>query len=147
MSTAPLSIPLRCAQPRHAAGQLRGWARAWLVWLCLAQCALPLLGRVHDLVHPAGAMALAISSATPADGAADALATLAPNDGFGHHSAAECQWFKHLALGYALHGGDAGVQITVFAPLQNVVLAGLLLRQSPALYFARGPPGSPASIP
>lgn len=118
---------------------------ALLCWLCLAQLCLPLLGKLHDISHlyPKAVAAAAVLQDAAAERASgdDNLSNGHGVHGlFGKHSEADCQGFSHMALGAGLlcHALQApllrGVQET--AP---TVLA-ILLRQSPALFFARGPP-------
>ncbi|QMV72473.1 hypothetical protein HS961_06275 [Comamonas piscis] len=142
---------LRFFQPlsvsAHAPRPLRGWAVALLCWLCFAQLCMPLLGKLHDISHlyaralQAAVVATSSASAGERDGSDSVVSPgHGVHDLFGKHSEADCQGFSHMALGAGLlcHALQApllrGVQET--AP---TVLA-ILLRQSPALFFARGPP-------
>ncbi len=105
----------------------------------MAQCCLPLLGKLHEFSH--GPAAVSVAVITQADDASlPDHGTSGLQDLFGQHSSADCQWFGHMALGYALLGHDAQPQLLVMALHQASELYALLLRQSPALYFARGPP-------
>ena len=96
----PLSPP--SAAPRTQ----RAWARWCLWWLCVAQICLPLLGKLHDLAHVPMATPVAqlVADVQKADAALNSDDPLSQRwqDLFGKHSAAECQWFGHLALGMGL---------------------------------------------
>ena len=64
------------------------------------------------------------------------------NSWFGAHTAGDCQLFQHHALGW---GGLMLAMLVLacsYAPLRNARLGSVLLRQSPALFFARGPPAT-----
>ncbi len=134
----PLSPP--SAAPRTQ----RAWARWCLWWLCVAQICLPLLGKLHDLAHVPMATPVAqlVADVQKADAALNSDDPLSQRwqDLFGKHSAAECQWFGHLALGMGLQGACAPLPIAVPSYALAADLYALLLRASPALFFARGPP-------
>lgn len=59
---------------------------------------------------------------------------------FGAHGSADCELFHHLALGPAMAGVATALHTFLFAPVRNACMGAVLLRQSPALFFARGPP-------
>ncbi len=59
---------------------------------------------------------------------------------FGVHGSADCELFHHLALGPAMAGMAIALHTFLFAPVRNACMGAVLLRQSPALFFARGPP-------
>ncbi|MEJ5150405.1 hypothetical protein [Comamonas sp. MYb396] len=137
----------------HAPRPLRGWAMALLCWLCFAQLCLPLLGKVHDISHlHARALQTAALTATASAGERDSSDTVvSPGHGahdlFGKHSEADCQGFSHMALGAGLLC-DA-LQAPLLRAVQEAAptVLAILLRQSPALFFARGPPSlSPSSF-
>ena len=131
----------------HAPRPLRGWAVALLCWLCFAQLCMPLLGKLHGISHlyarALQAAVVATSSATA--GERDGSDTVvSPSHGvhdlFGKHSEADCQGFSHMALGAGLLC-DA-LQAPLLRAVQEAAptVLAILLRQSPALFFARGPP-------
>lgn len=129
---------LRHASPlidwlRHPA---QGSARPWLVrlalWLCLTQSLMPTLGLMHQVLHHAGNQA-------PATQAAEA-----PPDSrlpiFSGHSSADCQLFDQMALGPVLPTPPVPMALVPVVAKAAWSVQALLLRQSPALFFARGPP-------
>ena len=59
---------------------------------------------------------------------------------FGAHGSADCELFHHLAMGPAMAGAATALHTFLFAPVRNACMGAVLLRQSPALFFARGPP-------
>lgn len=59
---------------------------------------------------------------------------------FGAHGSADCELFHHLAMGPAMAGVATALHTFLFAPVRNACMGAVLLRQSPALFFARGPP-------
>lgn len=125
---------------------------ALLCWLCFAQLCLPLLGKVHDISHfHARALQTAALTATASAGERDGSDTVvSPGHGahdlFGKHSEADCQGFSHMALGAGLLC-DA-LQAPLLRAVQEAAptVLAILLRQSPALFFARGPPSLSPSL-
>ncbi|GAB2815897.1 hypothetical protein GCM10027276_16050 [Comamonas piscis] len=118
---------------------------ALLCWLCFAQLCLPLLGKLHDISH------LYPKAVAAAAGLQDAAAERASGDDnlsngygvhglFGKHSEADCQGFSHMALGAGLL--CQALQAPLLRGVQETAptVLAILLRQSPALFFARGPP-------
>lgn len=59
---------------------------------------------------------------------------------FGAHGSADCELFHHLTMGPAMAGAATALHTFLFAPVRNACMGAVLLRQSPALFFARGPP-------
>ena len=101
---------------------------------------MPLLGQLQGISHglqatPNAVAALAVDSQIEDAPAPNSLTSL-----FGTHTGADCQWFAHLALGAGLLGAPACSAIHVQPPFAAPSLYALLLSQSPALFFARGPP-------
>ena len=137
---------IRPLPPRTAgrpAAALRLWVVVCLCWLAWAQLLMPTLGAMHQVVHHVGAspQAGAPSAVQVQPGAhshGDGALTLAHL--FDGHSAADCQVFDQMATGVGL----LAVPWTWVAPAPlhtpNWTAQALLLRKSPALYFARGPP-------
>ena len=122
---------------RKSQGGLRAGVARWLLVLCAMQAAMALLGQMHQIAHAP------LPLAVPANGAAvdsgNEKATTG-NSWFGAHTAGDCQLFQHHALGW---GGLMLAMLVLacsYAPLRNARLGSVLLRQSPALFFARGPP-------
>ncbi|MCD2167421.1 hypothetical protein [Comamonas koreensis] len=137
----------------HAPRPLRGWAVALLCWLCFAQLCMPLLGKLHDISHLyAGALQAAVVATSSASaGERDGSdSVVVPGHGvhdlFGKHSEADCQGFSHMALGAGLLC-DA-LQAPLLRSVQEAAptVLAILLRQSPALFFARGPPSLSPSL-
>ena len=102
------------------------------VWLVLAQMVLPVLGHMHAQAH---GMAAAQADAAPPQ------SSPALQDLFGMHSKLDCQTFDHQAFGQPMTASVPALPLAAYAPVMVAALQALLLRQSPALYFARGPPG------
>ena len=124
---------------RKSQGGLRAGVARWLLVLCAMQAAMALLGQMHQIAHAP------LPLAVPANGAAvdsgNEKATTG-NSWFGAHTAGDCQLFQHHALGW---GGLMLAMLVLacsYAPLRNARLGSVLLRQSPALFFARGPPAT-----
>lgn len=133
-----------------AAG-VRVWVLLLACWLAVLQLAVPSLGLMHQVVHHVSAPALAAGSTTAlaaSDGeqAASPAGEAQAHDALLHlfdgHSAADCQLFDQMALGLA-------VLVTPWhwdapPPVHHAfwTTQALLLRKSPALFFARGPPVS-----
>ncbi len=143
--------PLRFFHPlsvsAHAPRPLRGWAIALLIWLCLAQLSMPLLGKLHDISHlyARALQAAVLASSSTTVGERDSSDTVViPGHGvhdlFGKHSEADCQGFSHMALGAGLL--CEGLHAPLLRAVQDAAptVLAILLRQSPALFFARGPP-------
>ncbi|MEJ5125060.1 hypothetical protein WH367_03305 [Comamonas sp. MYb21] len=130
----------------HAPRPLRGWVMALLCWLCFAQLCLPLLGKVHEISHlHARALQTAALMATAPAGERDSSDTVvSPGHGghdlFGKHSEADCQGFSHMALGAGLLCDALQAPLLAAAQEAAPTVLAILLRQSPALFFARGPP-------
>lgn len=123
---------------------------ALVCWLCLAQLCLPLLGKLHDISH-LYARALATVALQPLDsercGTDPAVSTgHGVHDLFGKHSEADCQGFSHMAMGAGLLSHS--LQAAMLGTVQEVAatVLAILLRQSPALFFARGPPSLTPSL-
>jgi len=118
---------------RHPA---QGWARPWLaglaLWLCLMQWFTPTLGLMHQVLHHAGNHAPA---AQMAEAHPDARTPI-----FSGHSSADCQLFDQMALGSALPVPPMPLALVPAVVKAAWSVQALLLRQSPALFFARGPP-------
>lgn len=128
----------RCSIARQADGRLRAvWAR-WLWCCCALQLCMALLGQMHQVVHAPhlGAQQLAADAQrTAGDAPANDL-----DRWFGAHGSNDCELFHHLALGPAMACAATALHTFLCAPVRNACMGALLLRQSPALYFARGPP-------
>lgn len=135
---------LRGLNPLHPSTTLQGlrpWARLCLWWLCVAQLCLPLLGKLHDISHGAAPAPVAVvMTVAMAEQGMDAARPSGLKDLFGPHTAGDCQWYGHLALAGGLPVCDAALPVLAPALSLAPVLQALLLRQSPALFFARGPP-------
>ncbi|MBB6579220.1 hypothetical protein HNP33_003330 [Comamonas odontotermitis] len=117
---------------------------------------MTMLGQMHQVAHAPGARAAwktgtdALSLPVPgvAQAAADSAAEKVAGDPaaggverwFGAHGNADCELFHHLALGPAMAGVVTALHTLLFAPVRNACMGAVLLRQSPALFFARGPP-------
>ena len=124
---------------RKSQGGLRAGVARWLLVLCAMQAAMALLGQMHQIAHAP------LPLAVPANGAAvdsgNEKATTG-NSWFGAHTAGDCQLFQHHALGWGWLMLAMLVLACSYAPLRNARLGSVLLRQSPALFFARGPPAT-----
>ncbi|MEG0973547.1 MAG: hypothetical protein RSD82_07560 [Comamonas sp.] len=107
--------------------------RVLAAWLVLAQVLLPVLGHIHAQVHNS-ARAAGAEVTSVAEGG-----TVLP-DLFGAHSKLDCQTFDHQASGQPLASPLLTLPVVAYAAVMVAALYALLLRQSPALYFARGPP-------
>ena len=119
---------------RHPAqGRARPWLLGLALWLCLMQWFTPTLGLMHQVLHHGGsAMAASI------DGAEAEQESPAPM--FDGHSSADCQLFDQIALGLALLAPPMALALVPALRKAAWSVQALLLRQSPALFFARGPP-------
>ena len=124
--------PLFDAVAPSASPLWRRWVLACVrilaVWLVLAQMVLPVLGHMHAQAHGMAAAQASVESSP------------ASQDLFGVHSKLDCQTFDHQAFGQPMHSSVAVLPVAAYAPVMVAALQALLLRQSPALYFARGPP-------
>ena len=156
--------PPRSFMARQAHGRLRAAGVRWLLLCCVLQVFMTMLGQMHQVAHAPGARAAwktgtdALSLPVPgvAQAAADSSLTAAekvagdPAAGdpaasgverwFGAHGNADCELFHHLALGPAIAGVVTALHTLLFAPIRNACMGAVLLRQSPALFFARDPP-------
>jgi hypothetical protein len=124
---------------------------ALVCWLCLAQLCLPLLGKLHDISHlyaKAVAAVVVLQDAAAERPSSDASASNGHgmHGLFGKHTEADCQGFSHMALGAGLlcHALQAPLLRGVQEAAATVL--AILLRQSPALFFARGPPSLTPSL-
>lgn len=123
---------------------------ALVCWLCLAQLCLPLLGKLHDISHPPtkAAAAVVLQDAAAERVSSDGMTSSGHgvHDLFGKHSEADCQGFSHMAMGAGLLSHD--LQAAMLGAVQEAAptVLAILLRQSPALFFARGPPLSHPSL-
>ena len=124
---------------RKSQGGLRAGVARWLLVLCALQAAMALLGQMHQIAH--APVPLAVLASTAATNSDNDIEKAASNDSwYGAHTAGDCQLFQHHALGW---GGILLCSVLLacsYAPLRNARLGSVLLRQSPALFFARGPP-------
>jgi len=120
---------------RHPAqGRARPWLLGLALWLCLMQWFTPTLGLMHQALHHGGnAVALSIDSAAVEE--EDIAAPM-----FDGHSPADCQLFDQMALGLALLSPCIPLVLAPSVRKAAWSVQALLLRQSPALFFARGPP-------
>lgn len=117
---------------RKSQGGLRAGVLHCLLALCALQAAMAVLGQMHQIAHgPLPPAALA---------AGDDDAPVADQAWLGTHTAGDCQLFHHHALGLGEPVLVNALLASSYAPLRNARLAAVLLRQSPALFFARGPP-------
>ena len=107
-------------------------ARIVAVWLVLAQIVLPMLGHMHEQAHG--------MAAAQVDAVAMPQSSAALHDLFGMHSKLDCQTFDHQAFGQPMVASEPALLLAAYAPVMVAALQALLLRQSPALYLARGPP-------
>ena len=125
---------------------------ALLCWLCFAQLCMPLLGKLHDISHLyARALQTAAVSATASAAERDSSDTVvSPGHGahdlFGKHSEADCQGFSHMALGAGLLSHSLQAPLLRAVQETAATVLAILLRQSPALFFARGPPSPTPSL-
>ena len=108
--------------------------RMLAMWLVLAQVLLPVLGHMHAQVHGSAHAAGVDAAAMPPQ------TNAALQDLFGAHNKLDCQTFDHQAFGQPVMGAVPVLPLAAYAPVMLATLQALLLRQSPALYFARGPP-------
>lgn len=113
-------------------GRARPWLLGLALWLCLMQWFTPTLGLMHQVLHHGGN---AVAVATDGAGGEDAVAPM-----FDGHSSADCQLFDQLALGLALPAPPMPLALVPAVRKAAWSVHALLLRQSPALFFARGPP-------
>ncbi len=136
----PIVLYRLLSAPTALAPALPAWRRkAWAcvhvlaVWLVLAQVLLPVLGHMHAQAH--GGMRAAAADVLGVEQNSTTL-----HDFFGAHSKLDCQTFDHQAFGQPISGAVPVLPLAAYAPVMVATLHALLLRQSPALYFARGPP-------
>lgn len=160
--------PTRCFMARQANGRVRAVCVRWLLACCALQVFMAMLGQMHQVAHApragaaleawkndAGAPSLPVPgiAQAAADGSwpaadkkvagnpvADSPATSGIERWFRAHGSADCELFHHLALGPAMAGVATALHTFLFAPVRNACMGAVLLRQSPALFFARGPP-------
>ena len=144
MSAFMPHLRLRTQPGPHArpAG-LRPWVLICLLWLAVVQVCVPTLGAMHQVVHQSDGRfgteqrwaPEAHTAASPVS-VADVGARL-----FGGHSSADCQLFDQMTSGAGLLPSVASLPL-VSLPVHHVPwsVQALLLRKSPALFFARGPP-------
>ena len=115
---------------------VQGRARAWLLglalWLCAMQWLTPTLGLIHQVLHHGGAVAVVDVDRVDGEVLAEPL--------FDGHSLADCQLFDQMALGVALTASSVPRVLAPAVVKAAWSVQALLLRQSPALFFARGPP-------
>ena len=125
---------------RKSQGGLRAGVARWLLVLCAMQAAMALLGQMHQIAHAPLPLAVPANNGAAVDSGNEKATT--GNSWFGAHTAGDCQLFQHHALGW---GGLMLAMLVLacsYAPLCNARLGSVLLRQSPALFFARGPPAT-----
>ena len=125
---------------RKSQGGLRAGVARWLLVLCAMQAAMALLGQMHQIAHAPLPLAVPANNGAAVDSGNEKATT--GNSWFGAHTAGDCQLFQHHALGW---GGLMLAMLVLacsYAPLRNARLGSVLLRQSPALFFARGPPAT-----
>lgn len=117
---------------RHPAqGRARPWLVGMALWLCLMLWLTPTLGLMHQVLHHAGSHAPTAQSAEAPDSRTPI---------FSGHSSADCQLFDQMALGTALPAPSLPLALAPLVAKAAWSVQALLLRQSPALFFARGPP-------
>lgn len=140
---------------------LRAWVKALMGWLLVLQLVVPALGLMHQTLHPVPQHrllmnALASPSAQATQMAHAGQSAHAGRSGhdhssiaqegfltlFGEHTEVDCQLYDQMAVGVALLATPWH-----WAPPPPVRHAGWnvqagLLRKSPALFFARGPPAT-----
>lgn len=141
---------IRHRSPRaagHLASGLRLWVAVCLCWLAGVQLVMPTLGAMHQVVHHVGAPAPEAGHAAHAPAAPQAQPAAHAHGGaltlshlFDGHSAADCQVFDQMALGVGLTASPWAWAAPVPLHTPNWTAQALLLRKSPALFFARGPP-------
>lgn len=143
-ATLPL-MRLRTEPGPHARPvRVRLWVLIALLWLAVLQVGVPMLGAMHQVVHQSHGLGSGSASASVrwAPDVADAAAPLEFSARlFGGHSAADCQLFDQMSSGAGLLPSVPSQPI-VSLPMQHAPwsVQALLLRKSPALFFARGPP-------
>ncbi|WP_157667811.1 hypothetical protein [Comamonas serinivorans] len=161
-------LSLRPHPARRAVALPRAGVRAWVMalagWLAVLQLVVPSLGLMHQVVHHVGepvattargtvatAPDITATAFTQADASAEPAADPAPaRTVAGHsalhlfdgHSAADCQLFDQMALGLAMLVTPWHWDAPPPVHHAHWTTQALLLRKSPALFFARGPPAA-----
>ena len=133
--------------PRKQPAGLRPWVLICLLWLAVVQVCVPTLGAMHQVVHQSDRMGPAAAQRwAPQPLATHATAPSTQLDDFSArlfdgHSSADCQLFDQMTSGAGLLPSVASLPL-VSLPVHHVPwsVQALLLRKSPALFFARGPP-------
>ena len=128
----------------------RRWLPWALAWLVLSLVAVPLLGRVHQVVHGGALHAAhaAEAGAAHASGVASDGTAQARADGHGQwlarmlagHAPADCLLLDQLALGETLHSAALALPEAVPAHARPVQRVERRTALHAALFQARGPP-------